>query len=182
MNNSNNHPLYIPDWYFLPIEFLLNEIPWERRTETRSECFMSDPIRDYTYGKRKGVRTYTSVPFKSEIKEVMDDLNKRTNSQYNGCFLNRYDDQWQHLGWHSDDFPDMDQDHPIASISFGEAREIWWRPIGETGEVPDSQKQLLAHGSLFVMPRGFQLTHQHRIPKGSKEMKERVSLTFRKFK
>lgn len=173
--------LYIPNWYSLTLNFLLKNIPWESRTETRSECFMSDPVKEYTYGKGKGIRSYTSVPYIKEVKDVMNDLNERTQSDYNGCFLNRYDHQLQHLGWHSDDFIEMDQNHPVASISFGEPREIWWRVIGETGEVPDDQKQLLEHGSLFVMPPGFQLTHQHRIPKGSKEMKERVSLTFRKF-
>ena len=36
---------------------------------------------------------------------------------YNVCFLNRYDDQRNHLGWHADDSPEMDHDHPIAVVS-----------------------------------------------------------------
>ena len=75
----------------------------------------------------------------------------------------------------------MDHDHPIAVVSFGQAREIWWKPQKDTGPVPADQRQLLAHGSLFMMPAGMQRTHFHKIPKGGRKMEPRVSLTFRHY-
>lgn len=150
------------------------------------DCF-SKPM-EYTYGSGRGVRTYTSVPLVGVVREVMDDLNSTTKladgsayCSYNVCFLNRYDDQGQHLGWHADDSPGMSHKHPIAVVSFGEEREIWTRKNGDTGVIPENQRQKLGHGSLFVMPEGFQLTNQHRIPKGDRSMKPRVSMTFRRY-
>lgn len=100
--------------------------------------------------------------------------------QYNVCVLNRYDNARQALGWHSDDSPEQDQSHPIAVMSFGQAREIWTRPIGASGVVLLEDRYLLEPGSLFIMPGGYQQTHQHRIPKVGAECGLRISLTFRK--
>jgi alkylated DNA repair dioxygenase AlkB len=172
---------YIPNWTDIVLEDILENIPWEDRAETRRECFMSDPVTSYTYGQGRGVRTYTSIPFEGGVDAIMAELNGAMESDYNGCFLNRYDDHRQHLGWHADDFIRMDHDHPIAVISLGEPREIWWRTFGQKGIIPPEQRQLLEPGSLLIMPAGMQQTHQHRIPKGDREMGPRVSLTFRRF-
>lgn len=99
-----------------------------------------------------------------------------------GCFLNRYDHDRQALGWHSDDSDIMDHTKAVVVVSFGEPREIWWRKKGDKGVVPTENRQLLEPGSLFVMPPGFQQTHEHRIPKGDRPMQTRISLTFRAFK
>lgn len=179
---------YIPGFLGQPQELLtkLLELDWLSVTETRKEYFMSFVDRTYTYGKGKGVREYKSNPYTPEIEEIVDMLSLYAidepivGGKYNVCFLNRYDTQQNHLGWHSDDFADMDHNHPIAVISLGVAREIWWRKIGETGVVPPENRQLLEPGSLFIMPAGFQHTHQHRIPKHSAECGMRISLTFRK--
>ncbi len=115
------------------------------------------------------------------VSDLMSDLNREVvySGEFNVCFLNRYDGARNHLGWHSDDSPGMNHEHPIAVISFGEAREIWWREIGHTGVIPEENRQVLESGSLFLMPVGFQLAYQHKIPKGSHPMGPRVSLTFR---
>ena len=174
-------PLYTPDYWENPETFnkLKNEVPWIRVTETRQECFMAPSRTEYTYGEGKGVRTYTSVPYHDEVLEIQGAINK--NYDFNVCFLNRYDAASQHLGWHADDSPGMDHEHPIIVISFGEPREIWWREKGYRGVIPANQRQLLGHGSLFYMPPGFQLQYQHRIPKGDKPMGCRISLTYRRY-
>ncbi len=181
-------PTYVPSLFNVALAPLLTEVPWLRETETRQECFMSDPIQSYTYGQGRGVRTYTSIPFHPVPQDLMAAVNAHLAAEYdpawghfNGCFLNRYDDALQHLGWHADDFERMDHSHPIVVVSVGQPREIWWRTFGQKGEIPDSQKQLLGDNSLFMMPPGFQQTHQHRIPKGDRTMGPRVSLTFRRF-
>lgn len=169
-------------------EQLVNEIPWGTFTDARQECFMAETTTDYTYGSGRGVRTYTSIlphPLVATIQDLLNDRREgKTFSQiydYNVCFLNRYNDAGQHLGWHADDSPGMDHEHPIAVISFGQPREIWWRENGLTGPIPPQQRQLLDSGSLFEMPAGFQRMHQHRIPKGDRTMTTRISLTYRRF-
>lgn len=183
-------PAYVPDLWPVTgsLERLLTEVPWETHTETRRECFMApgEPYV-YTYGSGRGERQYTSIPMSDFVAEIMAAVNARLASDFpgwgpmTGCFLNRYDDGAMHLGWHADDFAGMRHDRAIISVSFGEARDIWWRPFGATGVVPPECRQVLASGSMFVMPPGMQHTHQHRIPKGDRVMGPRVSLTFRAF-
>jgi alkylated DNA repair dioxygenase AlkB len=160
---------------------LLIEVPWQARTDARYECFMSKVPRSYTYGTGKGVRTYHSMEMTPYVSAIMSRLNEATNLDFNGVFLNRYDTQKQQLGWHADDSPEHDMNHPIAVVSVGQARELWWRKKGSRGATPLDQRQLLTPGSLFIMPTGFQLGHEHKIPRGDREMKVRVSLTFRRF-
>lgn len=180
-------PIYIPGFVNdVGIDQLLRDIDWVRVTETRQEAFMSDPIRSYTYGSGRGVRTYTSTLYESVVKDIEDRVNAFITAEFdwaemNGCFLNRYDDAWQHLGWHADNFVGMDHSTCIAVVSFGQAREIWWRPNGFKGPIPQEQRRLLEPGSLFLMRPGMQHTHEHRIPKGDREMGPRVSLTYRRF-
>lgn len=174
-------PIYTPYLFSdINIEALLDEVPWINRTEARDECFQAGAVMEYTYGSGRGMRTYTSVPYTPSVKRVLDALNAEGND-YNVCFLNLYADKRQHLGWHADDSPSMDHDHPIAVASFGEARDIWWRRKGTKGVVPDDQRQLLGHGSLFVMPAGMQREWEHRIPKHDREAAPRVSMTFRRW-
>lgn len=179
-------PAFSPD--HTEAKRLLAYTPWERRTDARSECFMApgEPV-PYTYGRDRGVRTYHSIPMTERVAEIMRHLNirlERTQPGWGpmtGCFLNRYDHEREHLGWHADDFVGMDHSKCVAVVSFGAHREIWWRENGATGEVPPENRQLLEDGSLFIMPPGMQHTHQHRIPKGGRQMGPRVSLTFRAF-
>ena len=187
-------PIYITDYADAsPAD--LASVPWGTFTEARQECFMALAPTSYTYGAGRGVRTYTSIPYLPWVEAIRQHLNtapmmfdgvglgeKKTETRkFNVCFLNRYEDAAQHLGWHADDSPGMDHDHPIAVVSFGQTREIWWKPQKDTGPVPADQRQLLAHGSLFMMPAGMQRTHFHKIPKGDRKMEPRVSLTFRHY-
>jgi alkylated DNA repair dioxygenase AlkB len=174
-------PAYYPDRLNeIYLDDVLTSTPWVQVTDARLECFMAETDETYTYGSGRGVRTYIPVPPSKLVALIRARLNLSMFS-YNVCFLNRYDNAHMQLGWHSDDSPGMNHEHPIAVISFGEKREIWWRPIGQTGVVPRDQRQMLEHGSIFIMPAGMQRTHQHRIPKGDREMGTRVSLTYRNY-
>lgn len=184
-------PIYIPSYATATPEDLAS-VPWGTYTEARQECFMALETTKYTYGSGRGVRTYESIPYLSWVEAIRSHLNSTPllsdglgldvkKRLYNVCFLNRYQDAGQHLGWHADDSPGMRHEHPIAVISFGQAREIWWRKADHKGEIPADQRQLLEHGSLFLMPAGFQREYQHKIPKGDRKMEPRASLTFRHY-
>lgn len=158
----------------------LLELEWLQVTEARQEYFMSDVPRAYTYGAAAYARTYTSQPYTNAVEAIRATLNA-DGLAYNVCFLNRYNDQRNQLGWHADDSPEMDKTHPIAVVSLGAEREIWWKPQDFKGEVPSENRQRLGHGSLFVMPAGFQELYYHRIPKCDRACGVRVSLTFRHY-
>ena len=188
-------PRYVPNYDTATPEDLAS-VPWGTYTEARQECFMALSETEYTYGAGRGIRTYKSIAFLPWVERIRQTLNlspkdgipgqlateySGNRCTYNVCFLNRYEDAGQHLGWHSDDSPGMNHEHPIAVVSFGQARQIWWRKSDHKGEIPADQRQLLEHGSLFVMPAGFQREHQHKIPKGDRKMQPRASLTFRHY-
>ncbi len=164
------------------ILFHINNLPWLDATEARREYFMSTVSREYTYGSGNGVRTYESKPFTDKTDNIRMILNNQLNVEFDICFLNKYDGQKNHLGWHSDSSFSMDQTAPIVSVSFGAEREIWWKLKDFKGEIPKENRQLLAHGSLFVMPPGFQELYYHKIPKSDKPCGTRISMVFRKFK
>lgn len=103
----------------------LLSLPWQTRRSARHECFLSDLALSYSYGGRIGTEEYKTEPLTLLLKEITNKLNSFLNTDFNAIFLNKYDDERQHLGWHADDFAGMKQDQPIAVISFGAEREIW---------------------------------------------------------
>lgn len=191
---------------YINVDWLWSLVPWERRGDSpRFECWMAQDGRPYTYGKGRGERTYLSKltehselanPRKAEglvgaiwppvypiwyLAEIL------CNTKFEGCFLNGYKDGTDHLGWHSDDGPDIDESRPIAVVTFGAEREIWLRKISGIGAAEvgnlDIDKIKLQNSSLFIMEPGCQQTHQHRIPKADfQPCGPRISLTFRGLK
>jgi alkylated DNA repair dioxygenase AlkB len=175
-------PLYYEKAFDFDVDELWKIIPWVR-FGPRNECWMNDFGLDYTYGTENSGRTYTANPMISQVKDIMINIvdNYKT-TDLDVCFINGYQNARDGLGWHADDSPEISSEHDIAVVSFGAEREIWWRKFGEKGVVPPENRQLLGHGSLFVMPAGFQEWGQHRIPKHSEECGPRISLTYRKIK
>ena len=164
----------VPDKIF---ERLLT-LDWLTVTEARKEFFMADESIVYNYSNRD----YTAMPFVEEVKTFMTTMNAAMKTDYNVCFLNRYDSYKNQLGWHSDDSPEMDLNHPIAVWSLGQERQIWWKHKDQKGDIPAEQKVNLEHNSLFIMPVGFQIDHFHKIPKHhSQDCGVRISMTFRRY-
>lgn len=159
------------------------DIEWDERTPARREAFYSSVGHDYTYGSGEFARTYTP-------RSMYDDMDlvhlsgkaylAFTDTSFHPfelCFLNRYENEKQQLGWHADDDTAIDHSRPIAVISLGAEREIYIKPIG--GKDSEKEKIRLAHGSLLLMLPGMQQTHVHRIPKNDRPCGPRISLTYR---
>jgi alkylated DNA repair dioxygenase AlkB len=160
---------------------LINDLEWERRDDApRYEYYCNDFPDPYTYGQGRGRRTYHPRPYHPAILAVRKQLEAQMSIfgvVFEACFVNRYLNQSDHLGWHADDSPEMDNDRPIATVSFGAERESWFRLRGP-GSTP-IEKLTLGHGSACVMQPGMQKEWLHRIPKAGFQCGERVSLTFR---
>lgn len=165
------------------LEAELLALNWLSKRTARHEYFMTESGGiPYSYGNRgMGDEMYVSEKFSPLVHELMSFLNADLDVAFNGCFLNKYDNEQQHLGWHADDFAGMDVNAPIGVVSFGAEREIWVKKKEEKGNLPSEQKILLNRGSLFLMPVGYQDTHFHKIPKHDRPCEWRISLTFRKF-
>lgn len=189
-------------------ETLKSELSWIRHDKTpRSEYYVNDYLKPYTYGTPPYDRTYQAQPITLAISALRAMAEKAAGCSFEVGFLNLYHDQSDHLGWHADDSPEMDSNRPIAIVSLGVEREIWFRKnpgdgkctacngsgyydgagghycgcCGGSGksQAPLVQKVSLGNGSLCIMNAGMQETHQHRIPKAGFMCGERISLTFR---
>lgn len=155
---------------------LWNELPWERRPDApRRECWMNDFAVPYTYGTAPYERTYNPNPWDVRAQVIRASIRELCGEHLAGCFVNGYEGPRDHLGWHADDSPLIDNNKPIAVVSLGSARNIWFRENGSS----DHEALLLAPGSLLLMHAGMQMTHQHRIPKHSAQCGNRISLTYR---
>lgn len=157
----------------------LLKLEWRHEGEgtvPRLEYFTSDDGSPYTYGK--GVtRTYEPQPKTQILDALQKYIEAILRTKFDFCFLNYYRDGKDHLGWHADDSPEIDDGRPIAVLTIGASREIW---IRENGAGDMGWKILLEDDSLLIMPPGMQDTHQHRIPKSSlHECGPRISLTYR---
>jgi len=120
---------YIPSVTIPAITAELLNLDWITKRAARHEYFMSNSKTEYSYGNAfGGAEQYTSQNMEPFIGSIMSLLNYDIGSNFNGCFLNKYDTDKQHLGYHADDFDGMDPDEPIAVISFGAEREIWVKP------------------------------------------------------
>jgi alkylated DNA repair dioxygenase AlkB len=178
-------------------EHMWSDLPWENREGApRRECWFNPYGLAYTYGSGEHARTYQAHSFNESyvaqsVWSILRGLNGIYRSEYDCCFVNGYAHGRQHLGWHADDSPEMDLDHPIAVVSLGAERDIWFRRKPEVAEDvnrwpegggPDPVgKQLLGHGSALIMHAGMQRTWQHRIPKSpNADCGPRLSLTFRR--
>ncbi len=171
---------YIPDFLSEPtvhFDRLSSELAWVHKDTTpRHEYYVNDFGVPYFYGTKEFGRSYDAQPTHLTIQHIRKVIEALTKETYEVCFLNRYLNQSDQLGWHADNSPEMDDSRSIAIVSLGVEREIWFRPNDNQTEVT---KLKLGHGSLCLMHPGMQDTHQHRIPKASFICGERISLTFR---
>lgn len=158
---------------------LWEELAWTRRDKVpRREYYANDAGAVYAYGNPEFAREYHPQPWHPVMRELQEKLTALTGHKFEACFLNGYEDQSDFLGWHADDSPEMDPKRPIAIISLGVEREIWFRPQEDKLAV---EKVKLGHGSLCLMAAGMQAPGgwYHRIPKASFLCGPRISLTFR---
>lgn len=162
-------------------------MPWEHRDGApRLEAWFNPYKQPYTYGQGEHARTYEAhelgglSDISAFIAWTMGLLNGKYGSSYDCCFVNGYRDGRDALGWHADDSPEMDMDHPIATVSFGATREIWFRQKDDSsGQAVE--KLTLRNGSAAIMHAGMQRDWQHRIPKSSEaKCGPRISLTYRR--
>lgn len=120
---------------------------------------------------------------------VTNKLSTLSHNLFNFVLCNLYNNGKAGVGWHSDDESIINQNIPIASISFGESRifEIAKCDKNTTlktaleSSFPLFQAISLNDGDLLIMEGNFQNDFLHRIKKDSSK-NPRINLTFRNLK
>lgn len=135
----------------------------------RLEAIIGDG--DYSYS---GL-TLKAQPWTDDFLVLKDLVEKQSGSDFQIMIGNQYRDGSDHIGWHSDDSPEMGTRPAIASLSLGATRKFQLRHK-QTREIHAFE---LTHGSLFLMHAGCQEEYQHRLCKASGDTGLRINWTFR---
>ena len=141
-------------------------------TQHRCVAFFSDHVESYPYAGQE----IMAKPMPEMIRDMMDEINRTCDQKVNACLLNLYRDGFDYIGAHRDNQKVIDSSF-VATVSIGATREMKIRSYA-------SKKELFAvdlnSGTLAVMQGPtFQKHYTHEIPKRTKVMMPRVSLTFR---
>jgi alkylated DNA repair dioxygenase AlkB len=156
----------------------LRPLPWTRGKFMGSAVPREEVwIGPYAY-KFSG-RTLSPRAWTPEVEAIRDRIQARYGGNYNSVLLNLYANERDSVSWHSDDEPEMDSGHPIASLSVGASRTFLIRSIANKKAI---ETYVLSSGSLLVMPPGFQQRYQHCVPKSKAPCGPRINLTFRRMK
>lgn len=129
--------------------------------------------------------TFSGITLKQDVKPteplrtLLGFVQDTYSSNLNCCLLNYYKNGSDYINWHSDDEFIFDSKEPIVTVSVGGSRRFKVRSILNHSDVVEYDS---GHGDIIVMLPGFQQTHQHSIPKTSKQVDPRLSFTFRSYK
>ena len=158
--------LYDLDWEtgFITIFGKTHQIP-------RLQAWYADNKIEYTYSGKK-LQRHDWNNLLLEIKEKIENI---TSFKFNSVLANLYRDGNDSMGLHSDDEKELGKKPVIASLSLGEAREIYFKHKNKKLNLIIPQ----ASGQLIVMHGKTQEYWKHEIKKTKKIKKPRINLTFR---
>lgn len=130
---------------------------------------------DNTQNTTSDAKTILDMKVGKMLKKVSIILGNFLNSKFNYTLINNYIDGKNYIGYHADDEKELGKNPIIAGISFGGEREIYFKSRLDDKVIKIS----LPHNSLFVMFDPTNKYWKHSIPKTSKPIGQRISLTFR---
>jgi alkylated DNA repair dioxygenase AlkB len=142
----------------------------------RLTAWYGDGGKSYTYsGITMNPDAWT--PILLLIKERIEEV---AQEKFNSVLINLYRNGKDYVSWHSDDEPELGRNPIIASVSFGQTRRFQFKH--KLNKDLEKVEITLTDGSLLLMKGSTQHFWHHQIPKTSKQLKERINLTFRVIK
>jgi alkylated DNA repair dioxygenase AlkB len=154
-------------WRQEAIRLYGRDVPLPRLT-----AWYGDPGTGYTYSGIANV----PAPWTPALLEVKQAVEPVAGVAFNSVLLSRYRTGQDGVAWHSDDEPEFGEDPVIASVSFGGTRTFQLRHKGDKNLRASVE---LTHGSLLLMRGSTQKDWVHRVPKTTREVPERLNLTYR---
>ena len=156
---------------------LLNDYPeiivyGKKCLQRRSVGFFSDSIIGYKYSGK----IETSQRLTKNLKILLDHINIKFNSDFNGILVNKYKDGLEYISDHSDNEQEI-SDKGVISVSYGATRKFRIRNKLTKKIVKDI---LTENYQIIQMNGNFQKEFLHGIPIEKKIKEERISFTFRK--
>ncbi|TAF33138.1 MAG: alpha-ketoglutarate-dependent dioxygenase AlkB [Cytophagales bacterium] len=164
--------------YFL---LLKQELQWQQKhiklfgkqvLEPRLTAFYGDEHRTYTYSQT----LHVPLPWPPVLWSLKQKLEAALQTNFNVVLANYYRNGQDSMGLHADDEPELGSEPCIASLSLGQSR--FFRLVHKRKKY-SPLKISLEHGSLLVMRGHTQTNWLHELPKSTKNVGERINLTFR---
>lgn len=141
--------------------------------QQRSVGFYSNESIGYKYSNKLN----PSRPLTAPLQELLDFINDKFKTDFNGILINMYANGEEYIGKHSDDELGLNKDCGVIAMSFGAVRKFRIRDKN-TGNIvldlPTSNYQIIQ------MAGCFQDEFTHEIPIEKKIKDRRFSFTFRK--
>ena len=158
---------------------LMHETDWREETIVVYGKRHLQPRLSAWYGD--AAYTYSSLrldpaPFTPLLESLRTAVQDATGQSFNSVLLNRYRNERDSMGMHSDDEPELGPDPVIASLSFGAARTFVLKHKHNKKTV----RLDLTDGSLLLMSGSTQKYWLHGINKTTRALQPRLNLTFRK--
>ena len=173
-------------------ECIRDRVPWVQSKICIAGRQLSIPRLNAWYGDSGTEYGYSGTrlpvnPWLPELDSLKSRVARASGSAFNCALLNLYRDGRDSVDWHSDNEPELGRTPIVATLSLGAERRFDLRPRRrdkdklETGRARARKTQCLhlPAGSLLVMAGDTQRNWQHRVPKLSTEIGERISVTFR---
>lgn len=140
--------------------------------QRRSVGFFSNVSKGYKYsGKMAKAKLLDE-----NLKTLIDYINTKFDSKFNGILVNKYENGTEYIGKHSDDETDLDKKGGVVAISYGAQRKFRIRNKF-TNKI---EKDILTNPRKIIQMKGyFQKEFTHEIPLEKKVKECRYSFTFR---
>jgi alkylated DNA repair dioxygenase AlkB len=124
-------------------------------------------------------RVNRALPVPPFVEPLMAWVQAHIDPRLNGALLNWYEGPGHYIGPHHDSVKHMVVGCPIVTVSFGETRTFrLTRGKGADARVLDFPAE---DGTVFVMPYHTNQVWKHSVPKSTRHVGRRISLTFRAF-
>lgn len=133
--------------------------------------FFSNTSIGYSYSKQIA----NSQPLTTHLSILLDEINKKFDTKFNGILVNKYNDGNDYISAHSDDEGSI-SNVGVVSISYGSTRKLRIRQKTLKTIFLDLDMKSC---DIIFMGGKFQEEFTHEIPKQLKIKEPRYSFTFR---
>ena len=138
----------------------------------RNIGFFSDTSIGYKYSNQLS----KSIKLTEHLKLLLNEINNKFDSDFNGILINKYKDGSDYIGAHSDDEKNLGNIGVLA-ISYGIERIFRIRNKNDRKIIANINTK---NDEIIVMDGDFQKEFVHEIPPQKKILGTRYSFTFRK--
>jgi alkylated DNA repair dioxygenase AlkB len=162
------------------MQALHQSLEWRQEKITLYGKTFDVPRLQAWYGDKSARYQYSNLslrplPWNSVLLAIKQKCENASNSHFNSVLANLYRHGQDGMGRHADNEPELGQQPVIASLSFGEERNLDFYHNTTKNKV----RLPLHNGSLLVMSGDTQKYWQHSVAKTKKKLAQRINLTFR---